>query len=58
MVVSSVDEPLSARQLADTAERFAGMADTAELMGDDAGAARFRVRAAEFQQLAMRLLDG
>ena len=38
-------------------ERFDGYADTAELMGDDASAARFRDQAARAQRVAMALLD-
>jgi hypothetical protein len=39
------------------AERLDEMADTAELMGDDAGARRFRDEAAGSRMVAMHLLD-
>jgi hypothetical protein len=42
---------------AETAERLAELADVAELMGDGAGAARLRSRAAAASDWAMRLLD-
>ena len=39
------------------ADRLDVLAETAELMGDDAGAGRLRVRAADVRLEAMRLLD-
>ncbi len=39
------------------AQRLDEMADTAELMGDDAGAARFRAEALGCRMVAMHLLD-
>lgn len=39
------------------AQRLDEMAETAELMGDDAGAERFRAEAAGCRMVAMRLLD-
>lgn len=44
-------------ELTALAERLTAMADTAELMGDDAGAARFREGAAVIRLQAMGLLD-
>ena len=41
----------------ETAERLAELADVADLMGDQAGAARLRTRAAVATDRAMRLLD-
>lgn len=43
--------------LADAADRLDAMADTAELMGDAAGADRFRERASTCRLRAMKLLD-
>lgn len=43
--------------LADTADRLDALADTAELMGDDAGADQFRERASTCRLRAMNLLD-
>jgi hypothetical protein len=43
--------------LANTAERLDALADTAELMGDDVGADRFRERASACRMRAMKLLD-
>jgi hypothetical protein len=40
-----------------TAERFAELADVADLMGDHEGAARLRRRAADANERAMALLD-
>ena len=40
------------------AERFAELADMAELMGDADGAAKLRLRAAATRERAMNLLDG
>lgn len=39
------------------AQRLDEMAETAELMGDDAGAERFRAEAAGCRMVAMKLLD-
>ena len=55
-VVSS--EPLDANQLVRDAERLNSLADTAELMGDQAGAERFRADASARRMIAMHLLDG
>lgn len=41
-----------------SAERLDGFAETAELMGDEAGAGRFRSEAAARRAAAMSLLDG
>lgn len=40
------------------ADRLCALAETAELMGDDAGAERFRASAAERHRVAMQRLDG
>lgn len=45
------------RDLVRTADRMEDLADTAELMGDDAGAARFRAGASARRLRAMALLD-
>jgi len=45
-------------QLRSSADRYDGLADTAELMGDEAGAARFRALAHHRRLQAMDLLDG
>ena len=42
---------------AQVADRLDALADTAELMGDDAGACRFRQQAAHVRLEAMDLLD-
>ena len=44
--------------LSTVADRLSSLADTAELMGDGAGAARFRDAAAVMRLEAMGLLDG
>ena len=46
------------QELARTADRLESLADTAELMGDEAGAARFRSGASQCRLRAMALLDG
>jgi hypothetical protein len=43
--------------LTSTADRLDALAETAELMGDDAGACRFRERASACRMQAMLLLD-
>jgi len=43
--------------LASTADRLDALADTAELMGDDAGADRIREQASTCRLRAMKLLD-
>jgi hypothetical protein len=48
----------SVRELEKAADRLDALADTAELMGDDDGAARFRGEASERRLRAMALLDG
>ena len=48
----------SVRELEEAAERLDALADTAELMGDDDGASRFRATAARERLRAMALLDG
>ena len=48
----------SISELRELAERADSLADTAELMGDDAGAERFRSQAAACRMRAMDLLDG
>lgn len=50
-------EPEPVTELVAVADRLDGLADTAELMGDDAGAHRFRGRAAALRARAMALLD-
>lgn len=45
------------QDLARTAERFDSLADTAELMGDNDSAARFRELASGLRLQAMALLD-
>jgi hypothetical protein len=47
----------SARDLARAADRLESLADTAELMGDDDGAARLRAEASRQRLCAMALLD-
>jgi len=44
-------------KLADAATRLEELADVAELMGDDAGAARFRADGSRCREQAMALLD-
>jgi hypothetical protein len=44
-------------QLRSSADRYDGFADTAELMGDPAGAERFRALANRRRLQAMTLLD-
>ena len=46
------------RDLTAAADRFDDLAETAELMGDEAGAQRFRGHASARRMEAMRLLDG
>ncbi|HEY8524583.1 MAG TPA: hypothetical protein VIL48_06450 [Acidimicrobiales bacterium] len=46
------------RQLVADADELDSLADTAELMGDEAGAARFRAAASQRRLRAMALLDG
>ena len=48
----------SVRELGKAADRLDALADTAELMGDDDGASRFRADAARRRLRAMALLDG
>ena len=43
--------------LSQAADRFDALAEIAELMGDDDGAARFKEQAARCRAQAMRLLD-
>jgi hypothetical protein len=45
------------RALESTADRLDALADTAELMGDGGGAARFRAHASNRRLQAMALLD-
>lgn len=47
----------SLRELVNAAERLDALADTAELMDDDDGAARFRAGASRCRVRAMELLD-
>ena len=47
----------SLRKFVGAADRLESLADTAELMGDDDGAARFRAAASEQRFRAMALLD-
>ncbi len=46
-----------ADELARAADRLDALADTAELMGDDPGAARWRAQATSRRLRAMALLD-
>jgi hypothetical protein len=48
----------SVRELEIAADRLDSLADTAELMGDDDGAASFRAEASQQRLRAMALLDG
>ncbi len=50
-------EPPELLALASTADRLDALAETADLMGDDAGAIRFRERAWNCRLRAMQLLD-
>lgn len=50
-------EPEPVTDLVAVADRLDTWADTAELMGDDAGAHRFRGQAATLRTQAMALLD-
>jgi hypothetical protein len=54
-----MDEPQERllRELAAVADRLEALADTAELMGDDDGADRFRAAASRQRLRAMALLD-
>lgn len=56
-VEPSTNEPTVDEILA-IADRLCALADTAELMGDDDGAARFRSAAADRHRVAMQRLDG
>jgi hypothetical protein len=53
------DEPRQQfqRELVEVADRLDALADTADLMGDDDGAARFRGEATRLRLQAMALLD-
>lgn len=51
------DQRRLARHLSEAADRFNDLADVAELMGDDAGAARFRAQALSRRMQAMAVLD-
>lgn len=52
------DMPLADRDdLTAIADRLSSLADTAELMGDGAGAVRLREAASKMRLHAMRLLD-
>ncbi|MFO7278830.1 MAG: hypothetical protein C0P77_000350 [Thermoanaerobacterales bacterium] len=46
-----------AQRLADLADRLDGLAEVADLMGDEAGAARLRSQATARRLRALRLLD-
>lgn len=50
-------EPELVTDLVAAADRLDGLGETAELMGDDAGAHRFRHQAAALRAHAMALLD-
>ena len=52
-----MDETPSAPDLPEAADRLDELAEVAELMGDDAGALRFRNEAARCRERAMRRLD-
>ena len=51
------DENDGARVLTEIAERLSGLAETAELMGDQEAADRFRLQANEVRLRAMTKLD-
>ena len=51
------DQRRLARHLSEAADRFNDLADVAELMGDDDGAARFRAQALSRRMQAMAVLD-
>ncbi len=51
------DASVRLEQLRTSADRYDGFAETAELMGDDAGADRFRSLAHRRRLQAMALLD-
>ncbi len=51
------DQRRLARHLSEAADRFNDLADVAELMGDDDGAARFRAQALSRRMQAMSVLD-
>lgn len=55
--VSNEPADVTVRGLALVAERYDSFADTAELMGDEAGAVRFRSEASARRMVAMALLD-
>ncbi|HEX4867122.1 MAG TPA: hypothetical protein VFV32_05795 [Acidimicrobiales bacterium] len=50
-------EPELVTDLVAAADRLDGLGDTAELMGDEGGAHRFRHQAAALRTKAMALLD-
>jgi hypothetical protein len=50
--------PRTVEQLVAIAERLSCLAETAELMGDEGAAERFRSAAAERRRIALMLLDG
>jgi len=52
------DEPELVTDMVAAADRLEGLADTAELMGDDATAARFRRHASTLRVTALSMLDG
>lgn len=55
---SHEDERLRLCQdLTAVADRFDDLAETADLMGDEAGAQRFRLQASDRRMEAMRILD-
>jgi hypothetical protein len=51
------DRRREAQRLADLADRLDALAEVADLMGDEAGAARMRSQAAARRLRALRLLD-
>ena len=55
--VEMTDRRVRIDQLAESADRYDTFAETAELMGDEPGAERFREMAASRRLAAMELLD-
>lgn len=53
----SGEQPIELDQLVRQADRLTALADTAELMGDDAGAERLRADASARRMIAICLLD-
>lgn len=56
--MTSQDRQAAARRLQRSADRLDELAEVAELMDDDGGAAELRARGHRCRMQAMRLLDG